>query len=143
MNTVVTKPDTIVYTINNGTIGWNNGNPPGPDGDTVWVHPGGKVRFGIDNGDDDAFAISIPFKTFEPKGPSPSDPIDEPASGNKETVTVAPHSRRELAYVIKRAKHFPFETDSVDAYRYKYTLHYRNTRTNVSTSLDPDLEVTP
>jgi hypothetical protein len=135
---VLTRPDTIVYTITNGTIAWS------PKEGTVGAHPGGKVHFRIDNSDDNiSYDVSIPLNKFEPRRPAPRDPIDEPASGGKNTVNLPPHSTRELVYMIKPRSHFHFVEDKVDVYTYKYTLYYKNASTGVDTPVDPDLEVSP
>lgn len=150
---VLTRPDTIVYTITNGAIAWN------PESEVVGARVGGKVRFRIDNSHDDvAYDVSIPFKKFElkePKGTATREPINEAASGGKDAINVPAGSTRELGYVIKPSADFPFEKDKVTTYTYKYTLNYTttdtttNTTTNTTTithvakTVDPDLEVTP
>jgi hypothetical protein len=56
-------------------------------------------------------------------------------------VSVPPGGGDALVYVIKPAAHFSLP--STPAFTYKYTLYYTNTRTGVTTPVDPDLEVSP
>ena len=138
-----TKPDTIVFTINNGEIDYDNGNSMGLERGRVWVHPGGQARFSIQNNDANAYDVRIPFNEFEPFGDraadTPREPINEPASG-RATVNVQPRAAAALTYVIKPAAHFPFP--ETPAFLYKYTVYYTNTRIG-ERRLDPDLEVSP
>jgi hypothetical protein len=124
--------DTIVFTITKGKINFD----PNP----VQTHPGGRAHFTIRNDDAVGYKVRIPFAEFQPYGNGPRNPIDEPASG-AEGVNVEANGTDALTYIIKPAAHFPFSSLEKATFRYKYTLHYADTKSNVDKPLDPDLEV--
>lgn len=138
-----TKPKSILFTIAGGTIACDNGNTIGVKRTEVWARAGGKAVFTIQNNDDDAVDVRIPFNEFLPSrehgGDAPPAPIDDRATP-RDTIRVQPRDVEVLTYVIKPGAHF-HDFKKAPAYTYKYTLYYTNVRTRETIPEDPDLEV--
>ncbi len=135
------EPKAIVFTITDGAIEYDNGNSHGFDRKKVWARTRGAVVFLIQNNDDNACEVTIPFGEFEPKAGAPAAPIDEVASG-MDTVAVPAGDIGLLRYAVKPTAHFHFPLGT-PCFTYKYTLHYRNTQSGVTVDVDPDLEISP
>ena len=141
MSYVLHALKSVAFSLTDGTLHDGSGKSMPVESIRVSARAGGKAIFTIQNNDDDAYDVSIPFHEFVPRDGGPSDPINEHASG-QDGVRVPGRDVEVFAYIVKPATHYPF-SPSHPTFHYKYTIHYTNVRTGKTSIVDPDLEVSP